>query len=81
MESTVHSEASRVLQRLLVDARKSGGLRQVEVAARIDEPQAFVSAVERGERRLDVIEFARYCRAIGADPVALFTALIGAAAL
>ena len=81
MESTVHSEASRVLQTLLVDARKVIGLRQIEVATRIDEPQAFVSAIERGERRLDVIEFVRYCRAIEADPENLFSALIEAAEL
>lgn len=81
MEPTVHSEASRVLQRLLVDARKAVALRQVEVADRIDEPQAFVSAIERGERRLDVIEFVRYCRAIDADPVVVFSALIATATL
>jgi len=37
----------------------------------VDATQTFVSKVERGERRIDVIKFADFCRAIGTDPAAL----------
>lgn len=81
MEPTIHSDAARILQNVLVDARRAAGLTQVEVAARLAKPQSFVSDVERGERRLDVVEFAKFCRAIDVDPVHLYAEFVKAAAL
>ncbi|WP_454746417.1 helix-turn-helix domain-containing protein [Ciceribacter selenitireducens] len=52
----------------LVDARKSAKLTQEEVGRRIGSRQTFVSKFELGERRLDVAEFIKVSRAIGADP-------------
>ena len=40
---------------LLIQARKTAGLTQVELAERLRKPQSYVSKFERGERRLDVI--------------------------
>ena len=56
---------------LLIKARKDAGLKQSDVAAKIGQPQSFVSKYERGERRLDVIEFFRVADAIGFDPIKL----------
>jgi transcriptional regulator with XRE-family HTH domain len=81
MEPTIHSDAARTLQKVLVDARRAAGLTQVAVAIRLAKPQSFVSDVERGERRLDVVEFARFCRAIDVDPVRLYAEFVSAAAL
>lgn len=53
---------------LLIDARTSAGLTQTDLARRLGQPQSFVSKYERGERRLDVIEFLEVARAIGFDP-------------
>jgi transcriptional regulator with XRE-family HTH domain len=53
---------------LLIEARKTAGLTQHDVAAGLKRPQSFVSKVEQGERRLDVIEFLELCRLIGIDP-------------
>lgn len=75
MRSTIYSEEQERLAALLVDARKQAGLKQVEVAAKIKEPQSFVAKYESGQRRLDVIEFIRICRVLGADPVRLFSKL------
>jgi transcriptional regulator with XRE-family HTH domain len=52
----------------LVEARGKAGLTQGELAARLDRTQSFVSKYERGERRLDVVEFLEIARAIGLDP-------------
>lgn len=81
MEPTIHSDAARILQRKLADARRASGLKQVEVAERLDKPQSFVSDVERGERRLDVVEFTHFCRAIEADPLRIYSEFVAAAAL
>lgn len=64
--------------RLLVEARKEHGLTQQDVADRLEKPQSYVAKVERGERRLDVVEFIALARALGAEPSALFDRLVNA---
>lgn len=39
----------------------------MQLAERLDIPQAVVSNVERGERRLDLVELCEYCDAVGVD--------------
>ena len=56
------------LRRMLVKARKDAKLTQVQVAARLRRRQAYVSRIERGERRVDVVEFLDLARAIGFNP-------------
>ena len=63
--------AYKKFRELMVDARKSAGLTQAELSQRLDRPQSFVSKYERGERRLDVVEFGEVARGLGADPVRL----------
>lgn len=53
---------------LLIEARNSAGLTQIDLAQKLGRPQSFVSKYERGERRLDVIEFLEVAKAIGIDP-------------
>lgn len=56
------------LKRLLIEARQDAGLTQVDLAAKLDRPQSFVSKYERGERRLDIVEFLEVADALGLDP-------------
>jgi transcriptional regulator with XRE-family HTH domain len=51
----------------LTDARKAAGMTQQQLADRMKRPQSFVAKVEGGERRLDVVEFAEWTIALGAD--------------
>jgi transcriptional regulator with XRE-family HTH domain len=60
----------------LVKARKTAGLTQQKLARRLKKPQSFVAKYERGERRLDVVEFVAITRAFGADPVQILRALL-----
>jgi transcriptional regulator with XRE-family HTH domain len=53
---------------MLVEARTRAGVTQVELAARLGRPQPFISFVERGERRVDVIEFYAIMRRWGPTP-------------
>lgn len=46
-------------------ARKDRGFTQQHLGARLNQPQAFVSKVETCERRLDLIEAAQWCIALG----------------
>jgi transcriptional regulator with XRE-family HTH domain len=55
------------LRNLLVQTRKRAGLSQMALAERLHRPQSYVSKFERGERRLDVLEFFEVMDALGAD--------------
>jgi transcriptional regulator with XRE-family HTH domain len=52
----------------LIEARKAAGVTQVELAERLSNTQSFVSKIERGERRIDVLEFCAFARALGLQP-------------
>lgn len=63
---------------LLRAVRQEAGLRQQDLAARMGVPQSFVSKVETGERRLDLLELRRVCRALEL-PLTAFIARLEAA--
>ena len=75
MSRSVFSGPYGVLLRVLVDARRGAGLRQTDLAERLGKPQSFVSKIERGERRIDLVEFLIVARAIGTDEMALVRAV------
>ena len=65
---------------LMIAARKDAGVRQTDLAARIEQPQSYVSKVENRERRIDVAEYVAWMQALGVDPVthlAVLTAGLG----
>ncbi|MCL4393746.1 MAG: helix-turn-helix transcriptional regulator [Chloroflexi bacterium] len=53
------------LQAHLRQIRLDAGLRQVDLAKRLGQPQSYVSKYESGQRRLDLIEIRQVCVAIG----------------
>jgi transcriptional regulator with XRE-family HTH domain len=63
------------LIRILVRARRGAGLTQVALAKKLSRPQSFVSKIEHGERRLDVIEFLEVAAALRLDPVRVLAEL------
>lgn len=71
MAHSTHHDEYRLLIALLRDVRKELGVTQIELGKRLDNTQTFVSKVERGERRLDVVEFVEFCEAIGAETQAV----------
>jgi transcriptional regulator with XRE-family HTH domain len=56
------------LRRLLTKARKDAKLTQTALAHRLNRRQAYISRIERGERRIDVVEFLDLAHAIGFNP-------------
>jgi transcriptional regulator with XRE-family HTH domain len=73
--STHHPEYQELLG-LLRDLRERAGITQVSLAASLGNTQTFVSKIERGERRIDVIEFIEICDALGVEPTIAFDRLI-----
>jgi transcriptional regulator with XRE-family HTH domain len=67
MTDSVHTGRYQRLCWLLVEARKSKGLSQESLAQILGRVQTFVSKYERGERRLDLVEFLDVAAALGLD--------------
>ena len=55
------------LREILAAARRDRGFTQASLAQQLRRPQSFVSKFERGERRLDVVEFLEITDALGLD--------------
>ena len=77
MPKSAFTDAHRILVSALAQARRDRGLQQVELAARLGKDQSYISNIERGQRRVDVVEFYALARAIGLDPVEWFTQIVG----
>ena len=59
------SRQHQVARDVLREIRDAAGLRQRDLAERLDTSQSRVSAIERGERALDLQQIERYCNACG----------------
>lgn len=71
MEKSVYTREYQVVLELLAVARKTSGITQVELADRLGTTQSYVSKIERGELRLDILQLRAVCRALG-TPLADF---------
>ncbi|MBX3360123.1 MAG: helix-turn-helix domain-containing protein [Phycisphaeraceae bacterium] len=63
-----HDAAYIQLREQLKAMRVKAGLTQVQLADVFDRPHTFVHKVESGDRRIDPVEFTRWCRACGIAP-------------
>jgi transcriptional regulator with XRE-family HTH domain len=72
MARSTHHHDYQLLLTLLRELRETAGITQVSLADNLGNTQTFVSKVERGERRLDVVEFVELCEALGQPPGAVF---------
>jgi transcriptional regulator with XRE-family HTH domain len=65
MDKSIHTTEYAALLELLREVRLAAGITQVELAARLRRSQSFVSKVEVGETRLDVIQLRTILNALG----------------
>lgn len=68
MQKTIYCDDYDNLLQWLKKKRIGGKLTMRQLAMRLDVHHSWVGRVELGERRLDVMEFVRYCNALEADP-------------
>ena len=55
--------------------RDEAALTQRGLAARLKKPHSYVYKVENGERRIDPLEFADWCRECGTDAAVILEEL------
>jgi transcriptional regulator with XRE-family HTH domain len=63
--TSTRSARYRTFLKRLKQARLDANLNQVQVARKLHRPQSFVSKVESGERRVDVIELTEFAELYG----------------
>ncbi len=76
MAKAQHATEYRAVPGRLRSVREAAGLTQRALGDRLGRPQSWVYNCETANRRVDVMEFAAWCRACGVDPVDSFTHLL-----
>jgi ribosome-binding protein aMBF1 (putative translation factor) len=67
MRKTGYDDAYKELRESLIRARRDAGWSQEKLAAKLGRAQTFVSKIELGERRLDLIEMLVWGDALRVD--------------
>ncbi|OOG39171.1 helix-turn-helix transcriptional regulator [Rhodanobacter sp. C05] len=62
---SIHKSEYLVLLSRLRALRIAAGLTQVDLSAALQRPQSYVSDVERGSRRMDLLQLREFCNACG----------------
>ncbi len=78
MKKRIYMAQRSLLVSLLREMRIEAGLTQVDLAARIEKDQTYVSRYESGQRRLDVLEVREICQVVGVTLEAFAKRLEGA---
>ena len=61
MAKTIHRNEYRALLKLLKEHRVRAGITQTQVSTALERSQSFMSDIERGVRRLDLVELRDIC--------------------
>ena len=62
MGRTIHTKEYAVFIERIKKARIESGLKQIEVAKKMKRPQSYISRVESGEYRLDILEVKKFAK-------------------
>ena len=65
MDKSIHSKEYKIVLERMRKARFEAGLTQVQVAKKLGHHQSYVSKIESGERRIDVIELNKFAKLYG----------------
>ncbi|MGM3309440.1 helix-turn-helix domain-containing protein [Anabaena sp. WFMT] len=76
MSKSVFSKKYHRFRQLLIQARKVAKLTQSELSEKLSRPQSYVSKYERGERRLDLIEFLEVAEVLEVEPATFIKQLL-----
>jgi len=53
------------VRHVLIEARREAGVSQRALAARLDKAGSHIAMIERGQRRVDLLEFCRIAECLG----------------
>lgn len=64
VEKSVYRDENLILLRLLKQCRVEAGLTQSQFAQALERPQSFASDIERGLRRIDLVQLRDICQVL-----------------
>lgn len=67
MKKSIHTKEYAYFVEKLRKARQEVGLTQVQVAKKLKRPQSYISNVESGQQRVDVVELQKFAKMYGKD--------------
>lgn len=65
MRKSVHTRDYAIFLELLIEVRRKAELTQAQLGQKLPFEQPGISKIERGERRVDVIELRMICEGLG----------------
>jgi transcriptional regulator with XRE-family HTH domain len=65
MDKTIKTKEYAKFIEKLRKARLGAGLKQIDVAKKVKRPQSYISRVESGEYRLDILEVKKFAKIYG----------------
>ena len=68
LRKSIHHKIHTSLRVTLIQARKDLGLSQRDLAEKLGVTHSIIGKIETGDRRLDVVEFHEYTKALGLVP-------------
>jgi transcriptional regulator with XRE-family HTH domain len=60
MNKTIFTKSHKYLVKQLVKARKDARLKQEDVAKKLGKTQSYISKIEAGQRRIDVVQLKEF---------------------
>jgi transcriptional regulator with XRE-family HTH domain len=76
MPKTIFSDENMVVVEVVKAARIAAGLKQTDLAERVNKDQSWVSLVEGSQRRLDVVEFIKLAQALDIRPSTMLDEIV-----
>jgi transcriptional regulator with XRE-family HTH domain len=61
MDKAIFTDSHKQLVSKLVKARKKAKLRQVDAAKKLGRTQSYISKIESGQRRIDIVQLKEFC--------------------
>lgn len=62
MNKSIFTEDHKKVVSKLIKAREEAGLLQVEVAEKLSKSQSYVSKIESGQRRVDLVQLKEFAK-------------------
>ncbi|WP_082723948.1 helix-turn-helix domain-containing protein [Lysobacter capsici] len=60
--NTLYTKENEILTRLMREMRVAAGLTQAACSEALGKPQSYVSKIEGGSQRIDLLQLRDYCR-------------------
>jgi len=62
MDKTIFTESHKELVKRLVEARRKAKLTQTDAAKKLGRKQPYISKIEAGQRRIDIVQLKEFAR-------------------